>query len=579
MLSPDALPNVPELQLLGSCGQGQAWQAGRLKIVSTTGSPQDVGYQHGMLLCDDAAEGAVRQLASAARNLDGIRDLPTPKRQIARLVVANLYRKIGRNLSVDYHAEIGGLAKGLNIPSKDVFRASFLSEVLQGLVAATGFGKSEAVSKGGCTAAVALNGRSGIGVLHGKNQDYDAAGHWDKSPAVVITRISGSKAYAKVTSAGLLKGNLSMNEAGLTIGGHMLFSSRSGKSGRSFTALENDVMRNASSLGEAVDIFRKGPRLGCFAFVITDGRQDSAAVIECDGDTVDVREASKNTLGMSNIYMASAELRKRDILVQGAFDRNPVSRQNRVDAMLQDETKPVDLARIASILADLFDPASNRVRSVAHTIASVMTVTSAIARPSEHELWVGEDLGPTSIGRYIGFNLSKAFDGGEPIIVGTIEAGKETANYATAMRHFMAARLAYEEANDPETALKLLEQGRTSDPSESAFNRTIARLLIRAQRFQSADAELLAINLGDATPNERAEIAILRGHIADVRGLRSSALQLYADALKGRGAQDDPLRRIALPLLDIAQRHLSKPFSANDALQIAVPFSQISGIE
>lgn len=565
------------LQAAGVCGRARSWKIGRLMVLSLAGTPEEIGYQHGVLARESADAGAVERLASAATEIDGIRQLSTTKKMLARLYVKRLYSNVWHDLAPEYRQEIAGLAKGLRRSRDAVFRASFLSEVLQMLAAGESSAREQAIGQGGCTAAVALGSGSTGGPLHGKNQDYDGAGHWDASPIVAICRANGSKAYAKVSSAGLIKGNLSLNEAGLSIGGHMLFSMHSGKRGRSFTALENDVMRRASSLGEAIDIFKRAPRIGCFAFVVTDGAANEAASIECDGDGVYIRPANDTGLAMSNIYTTEGA-DERDLLLKWHMDRNPSSRQRRADEMLAG-LKSRRVQDIAKILADLTDPNLGRKRSIGHTIASIMTVTSAIAKPKAAELWVGEGIAPTSLGRFIGFDLAPAFDGHEPSLLGSFDTVEADEDRAAALRLWIAARLALEESRNEALAVNLLQQGRLHDPEETAFGRMIARIHLRAVRTELADNSLRTVDLTKCSLNERAEYALLGGHVADLRLDRKAAMEAYDRVLQLAEADVPHMAKVAEPIVTQARKFRSTPFDQEDARKLAVPMSLISGIE
>jgi Acyl-coenzyme A:6-aminopenicillanic acid acyl-transferase len=572
---PDAAITLDEA---GHCGTGQAWRAGRVLVLSVEGDAGAIGYQHGALARDAAHSGALDHLATATRQLDGIRDLPLAKRALAHAYVSWLYRVAEKGLAQEYREEIAGLAKGLGSSRRKVVRSSFLSEVLQQLAAASFKTQADALTKGGCTAAAVIGREPGM-VIHGKNQDYDAAGHWDNSPALIITRLKGAHAYAKATSAGLLKGNLSINECGLSIGGHMLFSNRSGRKGHLFTTLENDVMRRASSLDQALDLLRQSPRCGCYAFVVTDASERRAVVVECDDDRVSVRDADQNTLGMSNIFTTDVDAETRDMLIAGGFDRNPRSRQNRINELLLAQTAALSVQDVGIMLADRFDPASGVDRALAHTIANIMTVTSAIVRPGQHEMWISDSPAPTSLGRFIGFDLAGAFAGKAPVIIGSFTTIVDGDAKARAIRLYIAARRAFEEKRDADKALLLLEQSIQADPAEPAFYRFAARLHLRKLDLNRARGCLDTMPATRAA-NELAEQKLLLGHVADLLGNRETAISHYM-AIIGLGAATcaNRLHRIAPPLIASARRYSRKAISRQEAISLPVPFSLISGIE
>jgi hypothetical protein len=584
------MADTPVLEACGSCGQGRAWRAGRIQVLSLQGDANAIGRQHGVLARRESAQGAISHLAAAPSLLEGITELGPIRRWLALRYVDLLYRRLWRTLSPCYRAELRGIAAGAGMPLSAVFRASLLSEVLQLLVAAGAGKESDAIARGGCTAALLLDAVSGTGLLHGKNQDYDAAGHWDNSPTLVITRLDGAYAYAKATSAGLLKGNLALNEKGLSIGGHMLFSSRAGRRGLSFTALENEIMRRAASLGEAIDILRRGPRMGCFAFVVGDASADEAAVIECDGHEIAVRSPVAGRLGMANLYTADPDMQGADLLAITGMDRNPLARQARIDFRLgrfalssigpvNDIADFLPVARIAAMLADRVDPVAGVERAVGPLVAGNMTVTSAIASHADGTIWMGEAIAPASAGRFIGFDVAAAFVGGAPNVVGSFGTVDANDHSVCAQRCFIAARIAWEERGDLEEALALLTKGQCLFPADPAFPRFLARLLLRQQRLAEAEKSLvLALRLA-RTPNEIAEAELLSGHLFDLLGRRHSARAAYERVVAHAAQPSGRLASVATALPLLARRFLQRPFDAAEAKQLAVGLSLLSGVE
>lgn len=570
--------NSDEIRIvpMGQTRQGRRWSAGRIDILSLAGDATDIGTAHGQIIGQAATDGCIPRLSSAAFQLEEIAELSPIQRTVAHLYVAHLYRRIWAGLPAVYRAEMHGLANAAALPVTDVFRASFLSEVLQLLACGSkprSAGASVAV--GGCTAAVAGTGEAPFGLLHGKNQDYDAAGTWDGFPLLLITRLAGAHAYAKATSAGLLKGNLSLNSAGLSIGGHFLLSQRAGSRGLTFTVIENEVMRRAATLGQAIDLMRGSPRLGSFAFVVTDAAAARAAVIECDGDAVAVREAENGTLGMSNLY--TTKLAAADLLRALRMHRNPNARQSRIDDLLQ-RPGSATVETIAAALADQWDPTVGLDRGIGHTVANPLSVMTAIARPGAHHIWMSEAEAPTSIGRFIGFDLSAAFDGGEPKLLGTFDTLGGRERTTEAARVFVRAKLAFESENVGH-ALGLLQQGADEMPKESAFPRFIARLCLRALDVGGAQAALVRCRDTSLSISEGAEVELLSGHCLDLTGERAAAAAAYANVIGKSETYGDGVDGVAAALTASARKYQKRPFGRDDAGKLGVAFSLVSGTE
>jgi hypothetical protein len=522
--------------------------------------------------------GVVQVLARRAFELPEIRDAAPDAKAALRAFVTHLYAGIESSISVHQREELLGLSETSGLPYEALFRASFLSEVLQTLAAA-GAARHHAVAHGACTAAVVVGERAAAGgSIHGKNQDYDGGGLWDRYPLVHIAHPEEGLAHICATTAGLIKSNIALNAAGVSVGGHFLFSSKAGSAGRSYTMLERELVLHARSVAEALDILGSAPCTGSFALVLSD-RSGAAAVAECDGEGVRVRRAQNGWLGMSNLLSAGAL--ETDLLRRWGGHRNPLSRQTRVDQCGAEIASPVDVPDLAAILADRFDPASGRRRGPAHVIAHATTVTSAVAQTGPLRYWVGEAVCPASHGRFIGFDCMEAFKSGSAVsLCGSFENGSpEDAACIAGFRSFLRARAAFNSGDEITARIALLEAEKT-DPEEGAYPRFLARLLIRAGAHEGAEDCIARARLTVQGRNELGECALIAGFAADLRGDRQVALQRYREVEELAQAQDPrPFAWINPQLRRAAQRCIERPFDSDHARDLAVPFDLISGIE
>lgn len=560
------------LRYAGCHGTGRLWKAGRIFILSASGSAQELGLAHGRLLKTAIAEGCVHRLAATPLSLPDIVALPAWKRWLATLYVKSLQRRIAGNLPQTYRTELAALARGSGQDRKTVVAASLLSETLQ-LLAASELERSKTTARanGGCTTAIA----GSEGLIHAKNQDYDAAGDWDRAPLLFICRPKGGLAHAKVTSAGLLKGNLSLNEQGIVIGGHFLFAERSGRKGLTFTAAENEVARRARTLGQAVDIIRAGPHLGSFAFVVSDANAGEAVVVECNGDGAAVRPMEGGKLGMSNVH--TTELVRSDALISHGLARQPLARQRRVDTLLADVAQN-DVGAMIDILADNYDPDCDAPRGVGLTIANPLTVMSAVADGRRQQLWVSEGRVPTSTGRFLGFDLVNAFEGDAPELIGTARAAVDHSLSDKAIAALNAARVAYEDNADTTEAVAILHAAIASLGPKSGLLPVLGRIALREGRDDLA-REAANGALAESSMNERAALQLIRGQLADIEGKRLDALAAYA-VIRNLAQENGPgLGGISSTLAREADRFSRDPFAHRHRTTVSIGFAAVGGME
>lgn len=576
---------MAELSFIASEENGRLWRFGRVAILETNGDAKSRGRQHGRLLSEAVRNGAVPILATRADQPPEEFAQDDESAAIFRTHVEHIYAAIRDELPQPMLQEIAGLAEGSQVSEDALLRASFLSEALQLLVGGPSL-KSRSVANGGCTAAVVTGHRSGHGSLHAKNQDYDGVGSWDRYPLLHIARPDDGLAFASATTAGLLKGNLTINAAGLTVGGHFLFSSAPGSGSYGLTALERRIALEARTVEEAIAIIQAVTIMGAFALVLTD-HQGSACAVECDGAGTRVRNAEGDALGMSNLF-CTADGREHDLLPAWSMHRNPMVRQARVDALLQQLEGPVDAERLANILGDRYDLASKAERGAAHVISQPTTVTSAVADSGSMVLWIGSDPAPVANGSFFGLALTDAFEGKGARIVGEFNTIKDPSQKASVagLRAFIAAGQAYR-AGLTGTALSALAEAASIEPEETAYYRfaaqvRVARLADSATELDAAAKDCVRANACRQSYNEAAEVALLSGYIADLQGQREVARTHYAHVLeiaREAEASANPWDFVNQRLVDATLRALNEPFTHDAACRLRVAFDLFGGHE
>jgi hypothetical protein len=408
-------------------------------------------------------------------------------------------------------------------------------------------------------------------------------GVWDRHPTLVFCRPDDGYAYLKVSSAGLIKCNSCMNEHGITMGGHILFSSDTSQDGVAFTVFENEVMRRARNLTEAMAIVEEQPRAGAFAFLLTDHKTGEAVVLECSRSEVSRRTIEDGTLAMSNMCSASAGQVEKDLLLQGGIARNPISRFRRVTELIDEHRGGIDLPRAAAFLGDHFDPASGRERGVGHTIASIASVTSVVLAPELRQVWIGLGPAPAANNRFIGFDCTPEFErSGEAVPLGHIEGNAFSKHPRMGgVASYRAASLAFDEnPEDVDGVIALLEQAREIDPSEANYARMLARFELRRGAGDAAKRALAqAASISGQSRAEEAENALLLGYAYDLQQRRREAEECYRQVLDLREEAADPLHALNPLVLHSAEKCLSEPFQKGDAGATAVSFSLQSGWE
>lgn len=578
--------NQEECVLIATSGKGKLYRIGKLAVLSVQGDPYEMGFQHGRLLKDWVSNGVVRYFGNITETDTRIRNNPKWKRFLISLYLKFvIYFRILRYVPAEYITELKGIADGSGISRKETIRASFLSEVGQLLGPAIIKRKAVAanIAAGGCTGIAVLKDAAEDGyMIHGKNTDYEGIGVWNRYPVVLFCKPDDGYAYVKITSAGLMKGNLSMNEHGLTLAGHFIFSMNARAGGLCFTVLENEIMRRARSLNEAIDIIKESPRTGAFSFMISDAKTNQAVAIDCNSDHVGIRGENENTTVLTNVCKSNAELKQSDMLLRFRLARNPEARQHRAEELVDRwRGEGLSVSKVARILGDHFDPCTGEERAVGNVIAQISTVTSAIFRPQLGELWVATGAAPVSANTYVGLNLNPMFStGSPPEPVGAIQPDEDrNSSLRRGIRLYGYAAQMNLRGSTWRTRYAL-EGAIRRDPGEPAYSRILGRVLLKQGDIASA-RHWVQTSLGLRQGfNERMEAHFLLGCIADLMGNREEALsQFLTVCSNAKSSQSFAWDTVNPFLLQLAEEFSRRPFSRSDLRLIDVSFSFTSGIE
>ncbi len=556
-----------------------------LRILVLEGSGYEMGSQHGEALGEEIRQGVLPLFGNPTEFEPQLRRLPEERRKaVAELYDRDIFGPLKRFVPKDYLDELRGIAEGAGLPADVVLRGNFMSELLQITI-------KQQVPEGvidtggaGCT-GFALAGpatRDGE-LLHGKNTDYRGGGVWDRFPVLMLSRPADGFAYVRGTSAGLIKCNTCMNQHGVTLGGHFLFSTDTATDGMAFTILENEVMRRASDLREAISIVEEGPRAGAFAFILSDGKTGEAVALECTRAAVSKRWLSDGAVFMSNVCTASDPQKQADILLRASVARNPLSRWKRIGDLIEKHHGAIDLDLALGFLGDHYDEASGRERGVGHTIASIGSVTSVLLRPARRELWMGVGPVPASNNDFLGFDCRTALAGeGDLAPLGRRKGnpfGED--DRLRALRRYAEAACLYDRSPGELDAIqKLLREAMEMDPEDPVYPRMIARFHLIANDPGPADAMLeRALAVPAQGPSEVAEAWLLRGYGRDLRDARAEACEAYRQVLELHDGEAEPIRAVNPLVLLSAHKHLEEPFREGEVGALTVSFGLLSGWE
>jgi len=540
-----------------------------LHVIRVRGSFYEMGHQHGAMLREEVPRGPLPYYRTYVERLMGEAHLGA----LSPLMWPALQRIVGSRVArgmPEFAMEtLRGLADGAGLPFDAILEGATMPDTLVWLaaklqkMAGVPPAVRHRVALGlGCTSAIAWGDATRDGkLLHARNTDYHGVGCWPRTATVVFSEPQQGHRYVSVTAAGLpLGGFTAMNEAGLSLVVHQhMFTDRARLGGMPIGLVGDIVMREASTLDEAEAILRRHRPIGCWTYLVADGRSRQVLCWEENPERqVSLRTGDDaSTFPYANIYL-DPDLGATETAFYGSYWRHNERRYARADALMREGHGALDPQSMARILGDTGDDGCR----LSGSIAMLLTVASVVFRPEDGVLWVASGETPTSHGTFIPFDLATEAHAPQR---GTLTGADGDSNAATAFECFRRAYLAHVDDGDPAEARRLVARACELDASQAVYHALSGLLSLRAGEPGSAGEALdRALSTGHRDPERIASFHLWRARAADIGGDRATALRHYRRSL---GYDADP------PVHRAAGRGLRRPFSRGRARRISVDFT------
>jgi tetratricopeptide (TPR) repeat protein len=529
-------------------GKGEARQVGNIRVLRLRGSFREMGEQHGALLRDEVRAGTIPYYRVFLEKLLG-RSMGPFSAVAWPALQAAVGRRVQKNMP-DFALEtIAGLAEGAGLDPEEFLAGCTMPDTLLWVASrlielkVPGPAVAHRISLGlGCTSAIAWGDATEDGkLLHARNLDYHGVSTWPKNAALLFHEPDVGMRYVSAASAGVgLGGVTAMNAAGLSLTVHQhMFTDQSKLGGTPIGAVGDIVMREAKTLDEAEAIFARYKPIGCWTYLVTDGKNGEVLCWE----ESPVRHAKKRftredaTLGYANIYL-DPELGRTEMNLYGSYWRHNQARHKRANDAMKASRGRIDERTVAGAIADRGLDGCR----IAESTAMVMTTTSVVFKPEDGLVWVGTGEAPTSRNEFLCFSLH---DQDHVPSRGSfqVEDG-ETKDERAAYEHYRRVYCAYVDRHDVKDALREAEAARDLAPKEPLYHALVGLCALELRDAVRARAAFdRAIALGHPHEERRASFHLHRGRAHDLLGDRREAKDDYRACLSLKG--DAPVHAAA----------------------------------
>ena len=250
--------------LMETHGKGRLEVHDGTRVLFLAGSPEEMGAQHGSLM-----KREIRDLINRVLYGIGVGS-SFDKGEWFFGRIESCTARIGKFIDEKYLREMDALAAGAGVDKEEIRLANFFPELFH----CSGF-----VVFGDAT----VGGR----IYHGRVLDYMRGIGLEPNAAVIVHRPDYGHAWVNVGYAGFVGSVTAMNDQKISIG-EMGGRGEGNWDGKPMAQLIREVMEKASTLEEAIEIMRRGPRTCEYYYVIADGNAHTAVGIAATPETFEI---------------------------------------------------------------------------------------------------------------------------------------------------------------------------------------------------------------------------------------------------------------------------------------------------
>ena len=370
--------------------------------------------------------------------------------------------------------------------------------------------------------------KKGNGIIHGRNLDFYGGKYWTRDHALIVIKPKDKIGSITLTADGLLlPGLTSINEEGLAISLHVLFTREVSLSGEPVLGIVSDIMGTCRNIADVRSLLETKKTAGGWGILITDGKTGECSVFEMNSKGMSEFKVTENKFSYAN--MAHTPAKKADEFVPAyIWVQNNFYRKKRMDDMLSSMWFGVDHIKMFKILGDFYDIGMKKELYAGCTVANSNTISSASFSFADDRIAVADGTTPSTAGDIYDYSISDLFAGKtEPLRV-----IKPDVPHSEVMETYTLSGCEHSEKHDYEELVSIMSGLKNMKQDEYAFplflSVSYAKLGEYAKALEFAD-ETLAHGLDHY---REGTVMMMRAMLMDISGRRGEAMKEYEHILK-----------------------------------------------
>lgn len=377
----------------------------------------------------------------------------------------------------------------------------------------------------GCSSVAVKKGSS---VIHGRNLDFYGGKYWTRDHTLMVLKPKDKIGSITLTADGLmLPGLTSINEEGIAVSLHVLFTKNVSLRGEPMLGIVSDIISTCKSIEDVRNLLAPKKTAGGWGLLISDGKTGESTVFEMSSKGISEFKVTENKFSYANLEL-TPEKKAFGFAPSYIWVQNNFYRKKRMDDMLNSMWFGVDHIKMFKILGDTYDIGMNKNLFAGCTISNSNTISSASFHFAEDRVAVAAGYAPSTSGSIYDYSISDLFAGKtDPIRVLSPDTPP-----SEVMETYTLSGCEYSENHNYSELVSIMSGLKNMKNDEYAFPLFLAVSYAKLGEFSKAK-EFIDETLDHKLDHYReGTVRMLKTMLNDITGSRAEALKEYEYILK-----------------------------------------------